>query len=89
MQPKVVFNLFPEVINHRWNDIEIDSIKEFDGIEEPCEEHECDYWSVFLHKVEGGRVCIADVPTKALAEGLAELIYRAVNKAETRLAEPN
>jgi hypothetical protein len=88
MQFKLVFNLFPELLNDKWDDIEIDPVKELDGIEEPCNESECDYWSVFLHRVEGGRICIADVPTKSLAEGLADLIYNAVNHAETRLAEP-
>ena len=39
---------------------------------EPCEEHEAQFYSIFLHLTKGGegRECIADCSTKAAAEQL-------------------
>lgn len=71
---------YPEGAKALWDNIEIFGCKEdtggstypVDGDELP------DFWTVYLHQVEGGIMAVADLPTKDHAEALAELIHNAV-----------
>lgn len=74
----------PAAAQGRWDDTEVSPVhyigdKGEDGIQhmETCEEEEADLYSVYLHQLEGGVQCIADLPTKELAEQLAQLIENA------------
>ncbi len=70
----------PENAEYYWDDIEILPIKEFNnGICEEVKEGEEDFWSIYLHQLNGGLECIADLKTKKEAEKLAELIENASN----------
>ncbi len=70
----------PEAAQSYWDDIEIHAVKEIEiGIYETTEEGEEDFWSVYLHQLEGGLKCIADLKTKKSAEKLAKLIWNAAN----------
>ncbi len=62
-----------------WDDIEIHPIREEKDMKgqtfcEQCEPGEEDFWSVYLHLVEGGLTCIADLPSKKDAESLQYLL---------------
>jgi len=62
----------------KWDEVEIEPVREnASGDCEPVEEGQETFWSVYLHQIEGGVVCIADLPTKDLAIGLKELIENA------------
>jgi hypothetical protein len=77
MKDKLVF--IPEEAQTAWDDVEIQPVSEDEqGNCDVCNEGEETFWSVYLHQVEGGVKCIADLPTKALAEQLAALITNAV-----------
>jgi len=63
--------------NERWDNIEVHPVRNIgEDAAEQCEEYEADYFSVYLHLVAGGLICIADLPTRELAEGLKELLVR-------------
>lgn len=67
----------PEALNGAWDAVEVWPVREEDGACETCEEGEEHFWSVYVHRVEGGVSCVADLPDKAAAYALAELIERA------------
>ena len=70
----------PEEAESYWDDIEIHPVKEIEsGICETIEEGNEDFWSVYLHQLNGGLKCIADLSTKKNAKKLAELIWNAAN----------
>jgi len=61
-----------------WDDIEIQPVFcDEDGNCEVCNEGEQTFYSVYLHQVSGGVLCIADLPTLELAQNLASLIKNA------------
>lgn len=45
---------------------------------EQCEEHEADFYSVYIVLCVGGLECIADCQTKAIAESLAALLNKLI-----------
>lgn len=68
----------PEAITGAWNAVEVWPVREEDGVTcVPCEEGQEHFWSVYVHLMEGGVTCVADLPDKAAAYALAELIERA------------
>jgi hypothetical protein len=70
-----LIKFIPEEAKASWNDIEIFPIFESsDGYCEVVDEGRETFWSVYIHQVQGGVRCIADVPTKNDAKKLAELI---------------
>jgi len=72
-------NFIPNAAVDRWNNIEIEGIKcDGQGNCEPVYNEPPDFYSVYLHQVEGGVQCIADVPTEQQAYDLANLIQNAV-----------
>lgn len=73
-----VLEFVPAAINKAWDNIEIDPIIEVDGGCEVCDKGEENFWSVYVHNVEGGVSCIADVPTEEKAIQLSKLIGNAV-----------
>jgi hypothetical protein len=70
----------PEEAESYWDAIEIHPVKEIEkGIYETVEEEEGIFWSVYLHQLNGGLKCIADVKTKIEAMNFAELIENSAN----------
>ena len=47
------------------------------GVCEVVDEGEESFWSVYLHQISGGVVCIADLPSKELAALFAETLENA------------
>ncbi len=75
---------FPEFYPNQalspWNDIEVHPIIELEeGVCEVIQEGKESFWSVYLHQLDGGIKCIADVKSKIEAEILAELIHNCSN----------
>lgn len=70
-----------DAATEQWDNIEIQKIKQ-EGDEcyplAPDSDIQENYWSVYLHRIEGGVNCIADVPTYEHAIALAKLIENAV-----------
>lgn len=63
-------------ITEPFDEIEIHPCKDYnkDGNIEQCEESEAEFWSVYVHNVEGGIYCVADCQTKEQARDLKTLI---------------
>jgi len=58
-----------------WDFLEVHPVKEIEtGFFETCNNGEEDFWSVYLHRIEGGLICIADVKTENEANELSKLI---------------
>ena len=57
-----------------FDNIETSPIKQLEDCCEVCDKGEEDFWSVYLHNVEGGAVCVADVATEEQANALVELL---------------
>lgn len=63
-----------------WDAIEIHPVKEIEkGICETVEEGEETFWSIYLHQLNGGLKCVADLKTKLEASQLVELINNSAN----------
>lgn len=74
-----VLKFIPEEAASKWNDIEIYPIAEDNnGFCDVTTEGEESFWSVYLHQVEGGVRCIADLPTKNDALKLKQLLVKVV-----------
>lgn len=72
---------YPQRLVEPWDNLEIAGCKQDndgnvyrldDATEEP------DFWTIYVHQVDGGVMAIADVPTEKHADDLAELINNAV-----------
>lgn len=80
-------DFYPKEAKTPWNDIEIHPIIEIEkGICEVIQDGKESFWSVYLHQLDGGLKCIADVESKIEAESLAELIHQCSN---TRIHSSN
>ncbi len=80
LPPKLDFT--PKAAKDKWDRVEIHPVvylPEHHDCFEPCEDNDPDLycWSVYLHQIKGGIQCIADLPTRELAEQLAKLIKNA------------
>lgn len=65
----------PEEAETNWDEIEINPIVENEnGYCEVVDEGEELFWSVYLHQLNGGVKCIADLPTKEDALKFSQLI---------------
>lgn len=65
----------PEEAQTGWDEIEVYSVFENkNGFCEVVEEGQESFWSVYLHQLNGGVKCIADLPTKYDAIKLANLL---------------
>lgn len=61
--------------------LEVDPMKFVDDIWEPCEEDDTpDFYSIFAHMKEGGRMSVADCKTKETAEMLVKIITELIQK---------
>lgn len=68
----------PEPAKGEWDAVEVDACIEEDGsVTSGVNDEEAQFFSVYLHQVTGGVQCVADLPTRKLAEQLAELITNA------------
>lgn len=84
----------PDAVPDAWNNVEVEAIAIVDdkGSCEPVygPDARIDFYSVYLHNVEGGVQCVADVPDEATANKLASLIEKAVaNHIKTENWERN
>lgn len=65
----------PEEAETKWDEIEINPVvEEENGYCEVVNEGEETFWSVYLHQLNGGLKCIADLPTKDNALKFAQLL---------------
>lgn len=76
---------YPEAVPDKWDNIEIDAIiEDNDGncevvhATEETPNPEIDFYSVYLHDVDGGVMCIADCKTEIEAIVLKELLTKTV-----------
>lgn len=73
-----VLKFIPEEAEATWDEIEIHPIVEVEnGFCEVVDEGEESFWSVYLHQVNGGVRCIADLPTKNDALKFKQLLIEA------------
>ncbi len=85
LPPKLDFT--PKAAKDKWDNVEVHPVvylPEHDCFDQ-CDEDDPNLycWSVYLHQIKGGIQCIADLPTKELAEQLAKLIkYAAKSKVK-------
>ncbi len=76
---KEVLKFIPEEAKSKWDEIEIHPIVEDEnGFCEVIDEGEESFWSVYLHQVNGGVRCIADLPTKNDALKFKQLLIEAI-----------
>jgi len=71
-------DIVPEAVPDQWDNVEVEAVTDLGDQIERCKEKDADFWSVYLHRVNAGVQCIADLPTKELAKNLAETIRKAV-----------
>lgn len=63
-----------------WDNVEIHPLVEIEkGVCEVIQEGKESFWSVYLHQVDGGLKCVAEVSSKLEAERLAALIEQCSN----------
>lgn len=79
LPPKLDFT--PKAAKDKWDRVEVNAVTycpEHDCFE-VCEDNHPDIycWSVYLHQIDGGVQCIADLPTEKLALDLGKLIKNA------------
>lgn len=68
-----------------WDEIEIQPVKELgNGVCETVNEGDEDFWSVYLHQLNGGVKCVADLKSKQQAKKLAELIENLEGESKIR-----
>jgi len=75
-------SLMPELIHHpiQWDNVEVQDVKDCgNGVCDVVDDGTGDFTSVYLHDVEGGVFCIADLPNAELANQLADIIRNAVS----------
>lgn len=73
-------DFFPAEAQTPWDTVEIHPIIEIDkGVCEVIQEGKESFWSVYLHQIDGGLKCVADVSSKLEAESLADLIEQCSN----------
>ena len=73
-------DFIPGAAKSYWDAIEFYPVKEIEkGIYETVEEGEETFWSIYLHQLNGGLTCIADLKTKLEALQLVELIDNLAN----------
>lgn len=67
----------PESASGEWSTIEVNPVRDTgDQSIEVCEEEKADFWSVYQRDKDGYAMCIADLPTKELADSFADLIKK-------------
>ena len=57
-----------------WTTIEVNPCRNVNDEVEVCEPKEAEFWSVYVRKTDGLASCIADLPTKSMANQLKETI---------------
>jgi hypothetical protein len=68
----------PAAATTPWDSFEVSPVREEPDGCEVCDKGEEDFWSVYLHQVEGGVACIADLPSEEHAEAIKQLLENAV-----------
>lgn len=62
-------------IDELWDEAEYHPVREIEPLVfEQCREGREDFWSVYVHLITGGLMCVADVETKEQAASLASLL---------------
>jgi hypothetical protein len=76
----------PESVPAQWDNVEIEPVvylplqKSYEVADITDHNHPPTHWSVYLHDVEGGVQCIADVETEQQANTLHDLLTKAVKQ---------
>ncbi len=79
-----VLKFIPEEAESNWNDIEIHPVFEDEnGFCDVVNEGKETFWSVYLHQLNGGLKCVADLPTKDNAFKFAQLL-NSITKSRLR-----
>ena len=83
-------NFVPAAAVSAWDDTEVSPVCYVgnDAVE-VCEEGEENFYSLYLHQVEGGVQCIADLPTKELATDLEKLLQNAISHYSVAPEKPS
>lgn len=87
LDKKIITAVFvPEQATTPWDAVEVQPVCFIDNGAncEVCDKGQEDFWSVYLHQVEGGVLCVADLPTEAAADKLAELIRNAAKTFQNK-----
>lgn len=81
LKKKLILN-YPHAFDEPWDNIEIERCREDKDSTYPIHDENDvepnDFYSVYAHRVEGGVMCIADVPNEETATQLRDTIARAV-----------
>lgn len=66
----------PDSVPAQWDDIEVHgcAVVADDGSVETVDDDQAEFWSVYLHDVNGGVQCIADLETSEQASAFANLL---------------
>lgn len=83
---ELITQFYPKAAEDHWDDVEVHAVWCEDGTDtcEPCDKDEdATFFSVYLHQLEGGIQCVADLPTREAAESLAELLRESVKTHTT------
>jgi hypothetical protein len=76
----MILEFIPEAAKTKWDAVEVHPVwQDENGNCDVVDEGNETFWSVYLHQVQGGVLCVADLPTKELALKLAELIENCAN----------
>jgi len=72
---RIEFNSLIDI--SKWDAVEVHPVWEDElGNGDVVDEGQETYWGVYVHLVDGGIQCIAEMPTKELANDLEELIEK-------------
>lgn len=74
-----ILNFYPDAAITPWDKLEVSPVIEYDGVCEITDEGNESFWSIYLHQIEGGAKCVADVSCKRQAILLAKLISNCAN----------
>lgn len=81
LKPKLNLS-YPNAFKQQWDNIEIERCRDDGEDTYPIHDSEDvepnDFYSVYVHMVEGGLMCVADLPTEEAAIQLAETLKLAV-----------
>lgn len=77
MEKQILSFDYPNGTKYTWDNVEVDGVKEENGNISVTHDNDADFWSVYLRAVDGGVMCVADLPTEKHAQDLATLLRNA------------
>ena len=81
---------FPKSVPEKWDNIEMNAVCYTDRDEpklgvEMCDPEFADFWSVYLHDINGGVSCVADLQTREEADSLFDLLHKAAVNVDSEM----